>query len=127
MLQKMEEAAWVILDRPPAGDGIDLEKFERQKVIVDFRLADSSTDSAQRYVIRKAVSGSYQMLDSISVEDGKEKDFRLSMVDENSKAAVVSVSLNIKPPAANEKSHAHGDHRDQPIFDSKRMPVVKLR
>ena len=124
--QSMEEGTWVILDRPPAGDAIDLDKFERQKVVVDFRLADSLTDNAQRYVLRKDRSGSYQMIDAMSFDDEKERDFTLSMVDENSKAAMVSVSLNVEAPSSQASGHVHGDRRAQPVFDSKRMPVVKL-
>lgn len=116
----------MILDRPPTGDAIDLEKFERQKVVVDFRLADSLTDNAQRYVLRKDKSGSYQLLDAISFDNEKERDFHLSMVDENSKAAMVSISLNVEPPSRESSGHVHGDRREQPVFDSKRMPVVKL-
>ncbi len=124
--QSVPEATWVILDRPPAGDAIDLEKFERQKVVVDFRLAESADDQAQRYVLRKGEHGSYQMLDVIDFGDEKERDFHLSEVDEESKAAMVSVILNVEAPCNAAVSHAHHDYHAQPVFDSNRMPIVRL-
>lgn len=124
--KSVEETAWVILDRPPAGNAIDLDKFERQKVVVDFRLAESAENQAQRYVLRKDNRGSYQMLDTISFDDEKERDFHLSEVDEESKAAMVTVTLNVEAPSDAAVSHAHDDHTAQPVFDSKRMPVVNL-
>ncbi len=124
--KSVPETNWVILDRPPTGNAIDLDKFERQKVVVDFRLAENVEDHAQRYVLRKDQSGSYQMLEFIDYAEEKDKDFHLSEVDEESKAAMVSVILNVEAPSGAAVSHNHHDHKQQPIFDSKRMPVVNL-
>ena len=116
----------MVLDRPPAGNALDLDKFERQKVVVDFRLAESADDQAQRYVLRKDQHGSYQMLDRISFDDEKEPNFHLTEVDEESKAALVTVTLNVEAPASAADSHAHDQQTDLPVFDSRRMPVVKV-
>ena len=50
-------------------------------------------------------------------------------MDENSKAATVSVSLNIDPPSGVEVSINEQNNRGRKgvaIFDSERMPVVDL-
>jgi hypothetical protein len=121
---------WVILDRPPASlAASDAEKLEHQKVVVDFRLSEGVPEDTRHYVIQRDKSGSYEVLSTGLIEDDKsnERSYYLSEVDENSKAATVSVSLNIDPPTAvdvtlNEQSR--GRSRGVAIFDSERMPVV---
>lgn len=57
----------------------------------------------------------------------QDRAYRLSIVDENSKAATVSVSLKIDPPS--EVTLTEGGHHDAkgvPVFDSERMPVVNV-
>ena len=61
----------MILDRPPVSEGIDLEKFEHQKVVVDFRLTDGIPDDTRHYVIQRDKSGSYEVLSSGLIEDEK--------------------------------------------------------
>lgn len=124
--KSVPESNWVILDRPQAGNAIDLEKFERQKVVIDFRLAENLDDQTQRYILRKDQSGSYQMLESVDYAEEKDKDFHLSEVDEESRAAMVSVILNVEAPSGAAVGHAHHDHTREPVFDSKRMPVVNI-
>ena len=50
------------------------------------------------------------------------------MVDENSKAALVSVSLNVDKPESVDITHAEKGkgRRGSPVFDSERMPKVNL-
>ena len=62
---------WKILDRPPVGDGIDLEKQEHQQVVVDFRLSDGLPDDTRHYVIQRDKSGSYEVLSTGLIDDDK--------------------------------------------------------
>ena len=58
-----------------------------------------------------------------------ERSYHLSEIDENSKAAMTSVSLNIDPPLGVEiitNEQNRGEQRGITIFDSERMPIVKL-
>ena len=61
----------MILDRPPVTEGIDLEKLEHQKVVVDFRLTDGIPDDTRHYVIQRDKSGSYEVLSTGLIEDDK--------------------------------------------------------
>ena len=56
----------------------------------------------------------------------QERDFRLSVLDENSKAATVSVSLNIDPPTGVNLTSRGRDVKGVAVFDSERMPVVNM-
>ena len=58
-----------------------------------------------------------------------ERSYRLSEIDENSKAATTTVSLNIDPPSGIELTTSElnrGRQKGVAIFDSERMPIVKL-
>ena len=48
------------------------------------------------------------------------------MVDENSKAATVSVSLRVDPPSGVVLTTGAHESKGIPVFDSDRMPVVHL-
>ena len=61
----------MILDRPPASEGVDLEKLEHQKVVVDFRLTEGIPDDTRHYVIQRDKSGSYEVLSTGLIEDDK--------------------------------------------------------
>ena len=61
----------MILDRPPVTEGIDLDKLEHQKVVVDFRLTDGIPDDTRHYVIQRDKSGSYEVLSTGLIEDDK--------------------------------------------------------
>lgn len=58
----------------------------------------------------------------------EERTYRLSVVDENSKAAHMSVSLNVDKPEGVSVTGASKDkgRRGSPVFDSERMPKVNL-
>ncbi len=48
-------------------------------------------------------------------------------MDENSKAATVSVSLQVDPPVGvNLTVGGHQEGKGVPVFDSERLPVVKM-
>lgn len=61
----------MILDRPPATEGVDLDKLEHQRVVVDFRLTDGIPDDTRHYVIQRDKSGSYEVLSTGLIEDDK--------------------------------------------------------
>ena len=48
------------------------------------------------------------------------------MVDEDSKAATVSVSLNIDPPSGVTLTTGGKEVKGVAVFDSERMPVVNM-
>jgi hypothetical protein len=48
------------------------------------------------------------------------------MVDEDSKAATVVVSLNIDPPTGVNLTAGGKTVKGVPVFDSERMPVVNM-
>lgn len=56
----------------------------------------------------------------------QERAYSLSVVDEDSKAATVSVSLNIAPPTEVTLSSGGQEVKGVPVFDSDRMPVVNV-
>ena len=60
-----------MLDRPPIKDSVDLEKYEHQKVMVDFRLSEGVPSDSHRYVIQRDKSGSFEVLSAASM--GQEK------------------------------------------------------
>lgn len=62
---------FVILPGPPVGNGIDLEKLEHQKVVVDFRLTDGLADDTRHYVIQRDKSGSYEVLSTGLIDEDK--------------------------------------------------------
>ena len=55
----------------------------------------------------------------------EERTYRLSVVDQDSKAAMTAVSLNIDPSESTGGQQSGTDAT--PMFDSERMPVVKLK
>ena len=61
----------MILPGPPVGNGIDLEKLEHQKVVVDFRLTDGLADDTRHYVIQRDKSGSYEVLSTGLIDEDK--------------------------------------------------------
>lgn len=66
---------------------------------------------------------------SLSPSQNNERSYRLSEIDENSKAATTTVSLNIDPPSGIEittSEQNRGRQKGVAIFDSERMPIVKL-
>ena len=60
-----------------------------------------------------------------SSPDTEEQTYRLSVVDQDSKAAMTAVSLNIDPSESTGGQQSGADAT--PMFDSERMPVVKLK
>ena len=62
---------FVILPGPPTVNGIDLEKLEHQKVVVDFRLTDGLADDTRHYVIQRDKSGSYEVLSTGLIDEDK--------------------------------------------------------
>lgn len=62
---------FVILSGPPTSNGIDLEKLEHQKVVVDFRLTDGLADDTRHYVIQRDKSGSYEVLSTGLIDEDK--------------------------------------------------------
>lgn len=116
-----EGEKWLILDRPPQEDTVDPDQFEKQKVQVDFRVTEGLPEDQHKFVIRRSRDG-FQMQNA-SLEPEEERSYRLSVVDENSEAALTSVSLNIRP-AAGASLQQRG--KATAIFDSERMPVVRV-
>lgn len=57
-----------MLERPPIKDKADLDKYEHQKVMVDFRLADGVPSDTHRYIIQRDKSGSFEVLSTASME-----------------------------------------------------------
>ena len=115
---------WVLLERPPTNENVDTLKFEQQKVQVDFRVADGLPEDTHQYVIKRDHTGSFELLTSPS-PDNQERTYRLSVVDQYSTAAMTAVSLNIDPSESTGGQQSGADAT--PMFDSKRMPVVKLK
>ena len=62
---------FVILSGPPTVNGVDLEKLEHQKVVVDFRLTDGLADDTRHYVIQRDKSGSYEVLSTGLIDEDK--------------------------------------------------------
>ena len=118
------DQTWVLLERPPTNENVDRAKFEQQKVQVDFRLADGLPDDTHQYVIKRDHTGSFEIL-TPSSPDTEERTYRLSVVDQDSKAAMTAVSLNIDPSESTGGQQSGADAT--PMFDSERMPVVKLK
>ena len=118
------DQTWVLLERPPTNENVDRAKFEQQKVQVDFRVADGLPDVTHQYVIKRDHTGSFEIL-TPSSPDTKERTYRLSVVDQDSKAAMTAVSLNIDPSESTGGQQSGADAT--PMFDSERMPVVKLK
>lgn len=56
----------------------------------------------------------------------QERTYSLSVVDEDSKTATVSVSLNVAPPTEVTLSAGGQEVKGVPVFDSDRMPVVNV-
>ena len=100
---------------------MDPDQFEKQKVQVDFRVTEGLPEDQHKFVIRRSRDG-FQMQNA-SLEPEEERSYRLSVVDENSEAALTSVSLNIRP-AAGASLQQRG--KATAIFDSERMPVVRV-
>jgi len=117
-----KDQAWVLLERPPQNEYVDAAKFEQQKVQVDFRIADGLPEDTHKYVIKRNHEGSFEILTSTS-PDAQERSYRLSVIDQESTAATTEVSLNIDPFGEGVR---HSGTDAMPVFDSKRMPVVKL-
>lgn len=117
-----KDQAWVLLERPPQNEYVDAAKFEQQKVQVDFRIADGLPEDTHKYVIKRNHEGSFEILTSTS-PDAQERSYRLSVIDQESTAATTEVSLNIDPFGEGVR---HSGTDATPVFDSKRMPVVKL-
>ena len=118
------DQTWVLLERPPTNENVDRAKFEQQKVQVDFRVADGLPDDTHQYVIKRDHTGSFEIL-TPSSPDTEERTYRLSVVDQDSKAAMTAVSLNIDPSESTGGQQSGADAT--PMFDSERMPVVKLK
>ena len=118
------DQTWVLLERPPTNENVDTAKFEQQKVQVDFRVADGLPEDTHQYVIKRDHTGSFELLTSPS-PDNQERTYRLSVVDQDSTAAMTAVSLNIDPSESTGGQQSGADAT--PMFDSKRMPVVKLK
>ena len=118
------DQTWVLLERPPTNENVDRAKFEQQKVQVDFRVADGLPDDTHQYVIKRDHTGSFEIL-TPSSPDTEERTYHLSVVDQDSKAAMTAVSLNIDPSESTGGQQSGADAT--PMFDSERMPVVKLK
>ena len=118
------DQTWVLLERPPTNENVDKAKFEQQKVQVDFRVADGLPDDTHQYVIKRDHTGSFEIL-TPSSPNTEERTYRLSVVDQDSKAAMTAVSLNIDPSESTGGQQSGADAT--PMFDSERMPVVKLK
>ena len=118
------DQTWVLLERPPTNENVDTAKFEQQKVQVDFRVADGLPEDTHQYVIKRDHTGSFELLTSPS-PDNQERTYHLSVVDQDSTAAMTAVSLNIDPSESTGGQQPGADAT--PMFDSKRMPVVKLK
>ena len=118
------DQTWVLLERPPTNENVDKAKFEQQKVQVDFRVADGLPDDTHQYIIKRDHTSSFEIL-TPSSPDTEERTYRLSVVDQDSKAAMTAVSLNIDPSESTGGQQSGADAT--PMFDSERMPVVKLK
>ena len=121
--QRAGDDSWVILEGPPVAKVPgDADKFEEQQVVVNFHNTEElAGEETSKYVVR-CQNGSYKIEGAQADHAPQDTNYSLHAVSEDATNATTMVSVII-----DLKKQRDATAPPVEIFNSARLPVVKIR